>query len=450
MKPTLSDPTRRDFLRAGALALGGLSLTDVLAARAASSEPTRDTSVILIYLSGGPSHLETYDLKPDAPEAYRSVFKPIRTNVSGNDICELFPRQAKVADKFSLIRSLNHDVNIHSDGGIVVLTGKRPTVLDPLSQSKSEHPDFGSVASYVRGPHPDAMPSYVGVPSGTYMTRPTYVGHQHAAFAVGDPSAPYFRPPFLALGGDTRRLDDRKQLLGDLDKLRRAIDASGKLATSDTHTQQAFSLLSSRKVAEAFDLSRESDKTRDRYGRHLWGQACLLARRLAAAGTAVVSVTFNTPKNGDAFTNWDDHILNANRPGHFAGYMKTRLPYMDEALSALIEDIFTRSLDKQILVVVVGEFGRTPRLSTNASGTGRDHWPQAYSALVSGGGLKMGQVIGSTNARGEFPSQKPYSPFDLLATVYRHLGIDRNRMLYDATSKPVAILPDGEPIAELV
>jgi hypothetical protein len=347
------------------------------------------------------------------------------------------------------VRSLNHDVSIHSEGGIVVLTGKRPTVLDPSSQSKSEHPDFGSVASFVRGAHPDAMPAYVAMPQAPYMTRPTYLGHQHAAFAVGDPSAPHFKPPLLALGGDVKRLDNRRKLLGDLDKMRRDLDASGKLATSDTHTRQAFELLSSRKVAEAFDLSRESDKTRDRYGRHLWGQSCLLARRLAAAGTAVVSLYFNTPKNGPDFTNWDDHILNAGRPGHFAGYMKTRLPYMDEALSALIEDIYARALDRQILVVVVGEFGRTPRLSTNASGTGRDHWPQAYTALLSGGGLRMGQAIGSTNARGEYPSEKPYSPYDLLATVYKHLGIDWHKPLYDPTNKPVPILPDGEPIAEL-
>jgi uncharacterized protein (DUF1501 family) len=438
--------TRRDFLKAGALALGGLTLADVFAGRASAGQSARDTSVILLYLHGGPSHLETYDLKPDAPVAYRSVFNPIKTNVPGIDICELFPRQAKLADKFTLVRSLNHDVGIHSDGGIVVLTGKRPTVLDPLSQSKSEHPDFGSIASYVRGHHRDSMPQYVGIPSGTYMTRPTYVGQHHGVFAVPNPSSP---PPMLSLGGSVTQLDDRKRLLGDLDKMRRDIDASGKLANSDMHTQQAFSLLTSKKVAEAFDLSRESDKTRDRYGRHLWGQACLLARRLATAGTAVVSLYINTPQNGPDFTNWDDHILNAGRPGHFAGYMRTRLPYMDEALSALIDDVFTRGLDKQILVVVVGEFGRTPRLSSNASGTGRDHWPQAYSALLSGGRLKMGQVVGATNARGEFPSQKPYSPYDLLATVYKHLGIDWHKAIYDTTNRPVAILPDGEPIGEL-
>jgi hypothetical protein len=442
-------PARRDFLKAGALALGGLTLTDVFAGRAAAGQARRDTSVILLYLHGGPSHLETYDLKPDAPVTHRSVFQPIRTNVPGLDICELFPRQARIADKFALVRSLNHDVNIHSDGGIVVLTGKRPAVLDPLSQSKGEHPDFGSVASFVRGPHRDALPPYVALPQAPYMTRPTYLGHPHAAFAVGDPSTPYFKPPLVALGSDARRLDDRRKLLGELDTLRRDLDASGKLAASDTHTRQAFELLSSRKVAEAFDLGRESEKTRDRYGRHLWGQGCLLARRLAAAGTAVVSLFIDTPKNGPEFTNWDDHIQNAGRPGHFAGFMKTRLPYLDESLSALIEDIYARGLDEQILVVVVGEFGRTPRLSTNANGTGRDHWPQAYTALLSGGGLRMGQAVGATNARGEYPAHKPYTPYDLLATVYRHLGIDWHKSLYDATARPVAILPDGEPIAEL-
>src|SRR5262245_55573538 len=183
-------PTRRAFLRAGAFALGGLTLPELFAARSASGTARRDTSVILLYLHGGPSHLETYDLKPNAPEAYRSVFRPIRTAVPGMDICELLPKQAKVADRFALVRSLNHDVNIHSDGGIVVLTGKRPTVLDPSSRSKSEHPDFGSIASHARGLGRDPVPPYVTVPYSFYMTRPTYLGQHHASLAAGNPAYP--------------------------------------------------------------------------------------------------------------------------------------------------------------------------------------------------------------------------------------------------------------------
>lgn len=444
-------PTRRAFLRAGVLGLGGLTLPELFARRATAGESSADTSVILLYLHGGPSHLETYDLKPNAPTQYRSIFNPIPTTVPGLDICELFPRQAKVADKFALVRSLNHDVSIHSDGGIVILTGKRPAVLDPTSNSKSEHPDFGSVANRLRGFGPAAIPPYVAVPRQTYMTRPAYLGEGAASVVVPDPSTGSALPPQLAAAGrDPSLLDNRRRLLADLDAARRTLDAAGKEAAADRFRRLAFDMLSSPKVAEAFDLSNEPDKLRDRYGRHLWGQACLLARRLAVAGTAVVSLYIDTPKTGPDWTNWDDHIMNAGRPGHFGDYMRRRLPYLDEALSALIEDVYARGLDRRILIVVVGEFGRTPRLSTNASGTGRDHWPQAYTALVSGGGLRTGQVVGATNARGEHPTQRPYSPQDLLATVYRHLRIDPSHVFTDTAGRPVPILAEGRPIPELV
>ena len=442
-------PSRRAFLRVGSLALGGLALPQLLAAREASGAARADTSVILLYLHGGPSQLETYDLKPDAPSDHRSQFAPIKTTVPGIEICELFPLQAKQAHRFSLVRSLHHTVDIHSDGGIVVLTGKRPTVLDPTSQSKSEHPDFGSIASAVRG-RGQALPQYVAIPSPLYMTRPTYLGLEHAAFSGQDPSAPGYRPEqlSLAVGPNRRLLERRRELLAQIDQFRR--DADSRLETADQYRNLAFELLTSPDVAAAFDLGREPEKLRDRYGRHLWGQGCLLARRLAEAGSAVISLFIDTPKSGPEFTNWDDHIMNAGKPGHFAGFMKTRLPYMDQALSALIEDLFDRGLDRRVLVVVMGEFGRTPRLSTNANGTGRDHWPHAYTALLSGGGLRMGQVVGATNEKAEHPVERPYSPQDLLATVYRHLGIDPNRTFDDHTGRPIAILSEGEPIRELV
>ena len=443
---------RRQFLQVGSLALGGLALSDLLSARAAVGTANADTSVILLYLHGGPSQLETYDLKPQAPIEYRSIFAPIPTNVPGLDLCELFPRQAAVADKFSLVRSLNHDIGIHSDGGIIVMTGKRPTVLDPTSQSKSEHPDFGSVASRVRGLGPNAIPPYLAVPSQPYYTRPAYLGRHHAAFAVGDPSSSNFAPlkTQISVGRDVATLENRKALLTDFDRLRRDLDQSGQLEAAGQFRERAFELLTSSTTANAFDLSKEDDRIRDRYGRNLWGQGCLLARRLAEAGAAVINLAINTPKNGPEFTNWDDHILNAMRPGHFGNYMRVRLPYLDQALATLIEDVFERGLDKRVLIVVVGEFGRTPRLSHNAQGTGRDHWPQAYSALLSGGGLRMGQVVGATNSKSEFPTEKLFSPQDLLATVYRHLGIDTTRSFLDHSGRPIAILSDGRPIAELL
>jgi hypothetical protein len=403
-------------------------------------------------LHGGPSQLETYDLKPQAPVEYRSVFRPIATKVPGMDICELFPLQAALADKFSIIRSLNHDIGIHSDGGIIVLTGKRPTVLDPTSQSKSEHPDFGSIASRLRGMEKAVVPPYVAIPRQPYMTRPTYLGAQHAAYEVGDPSTGSYKPPVFALdaGRNGKVLEDRRTLLDQFDRYRRDLDASGTAEASDKFRELAFQMLSSPQTAAAFDLGKEPDSLRDRYGRHLWGQGCLLARRLAEAGSALISLFIDTPKRGQEFTNWDDHIMNAGRPGHFADYMRVRLPYLDQALAALIEDIFARSLDRRILVVVVGEFGRTPRLSRNANGVGRDHWPQAYSALVSGGGLRMGQVVGATNAKAEYPTERPYSPQDLLATVYRHLGIDPGQTFPDFAGRPISILNDGAPIRELI
>ena len=444
--------TRRRFLEVGALALGGLSLESLLASRAHAGQKHPDTSVILLYLHGGPSQLETYDLKPDAPSDHRSIFAPIKTNVPGIDICELFPKQAKQAHRFSLVRSLHHTVDIHSDGGIVVLTGKRPTVLDPTSQSKSEHPDLGSLASRVRGHGAIPIPPYVAIPSAPYMTRPTYLGLQHGAFRVPDPSAPDYKPAKLSLAGerDVRILENRRKLLASLDTFRAENDPSGQAQRSDEYRSAAFELLTSAQVAAAFDLAKEPDALRDKYGRNLWGQSCLLARRLAEAGSSVISLFIDTPKNGDEFTNWDDHIQNAGRPGHFGKFMKVRLPYMDDALATLIEDIYDRGLDKKIMVVVMGEFGRTPRLSTNANGTGRDHWPQAYTALVSGGGLRMGQVVGATNEKAEHPVDRPYTPQDLLATVYRHLGIPTERTFDDHTGRPIPILFEGEPIRELI
>jgi len=441
-------------LRVGGLALGGLSLSELLAARELSGNGDPDTSVILFYMWGGPSHLETYDLKPDAPSEYRSVFSPISTCVPGMQICELFPRQARVADKFSLVRSLHHEINIHNDAAIEVLTGKRPSVLDPTSQAKSEHPDFAMIAGKVLGPRPTGMPRYVSIPYPLHMTRPTYLGVEHSPFATGNPAEEKYSPPHLKLtaGLDVEGLNNRRGLLSQFDQLQHNLDQHGVMEGTDKFRQTAFRMLSSPQIAAAFDINREEPRLRDQYGRNVWGQACQLARRLAEGGASVISIYANTPMNGPEFTNWDDHPDNAGRPGHFAGFMQTRLPYMDQALATLIEDVYARSLDRKILIVAVGEFGRTPKISYRAGtgSTGRDHWPQAYSALVSGGGLRMGQVIGATNSKGEYPTQRPLTPQDLLATIYRHLGIDCGHEFIDFAGRPIPILSDGEPIRELI
>jgi hypothetical protein len=440
---------RREFLRLGWLALGGLGLSEILAARAVAGPSDASTSVILFWMWGGPSQLETYDLKPEAPAEYRGPFRPIPTDVPGMEICELFPLQARLGSKLALVRSLHHTMSAHNDGSIELLTGKTPTRPDPTSTAFSEHPDFGMVASRVRGPSSDGLPQYIGIPRQPFMTRPTYLGAAHSALGTGDPSAPGFRPPALQLVGgvDGRRLDDRRGLLAQFDGVRRGLDTRNR-ELGDPFREAALRMLTSPQIASAFDLSREDPRLRDRYGRHLWGQSCLLARRLAEASAAVITIDALAPTLSDRYFSWDDHI-NPQTRWDLADAMRYRAPFMDQALSALIEDVYARGLDRQILIVAVGEFGRTPRLTRYSGLIGRDHWPDAQSALLSGGGLRMGQVVGATNRRGEYPVERPLTPKDLLATIYRHLGIDPRCEFRDFAGRPVPILGDGEPIREL-
>jgi len=445
---------RREFLRLGTLALGGLGLADLLADRAHAHRPAPDTSVILFWMWGGPSQFETYDPKPNAPDSIRGPFRPIPTAVPGLDLCELFPLQAKVADKFTVVRSLHHDMSAHNDGSIEVLTGKTPARPDPTSTALSEHPDFGMIASRVRGIRTDGIPRYVGIPRQPFMIRPAYLGVAHSAFPTGDPSAPAFRPPGLtiAAGVDGKRLEDRRGLMGQFDGLRRSLDGQGDEGIprgGDPFQEAAFQMLTSPRVASAFDLSREDPKLRDRYGRHLWGQSCLLARRLAEAGTSVITIDALAPTLSDRYFSWDDHI-NVQTRWDLGDAMRYRAPFMDQAISALIEDVYVRGLDRKILIVAAGEFGRTPRLARADGLIGRDHWPAAQSALISGGGLRVGQLIGATDRRGEYPSDRPLTPKDLLATIYRHLGIDHRAEFQDHSGRPIPILADGEPIRELI
>jgi uncharacterized protein (DUF1501 family) len=307
------------------------------------------------------------------------------------------------------------------------------------------------ITSRLRGVPASGLPPYIGVPNKPFMTRPVYLGVSHTAFDAGDPTAPGYRPPNLSVHGGLNgsRLDDRRGLLSQFDGLRRSLDASGTMEGMDQFHRQAFQLLTSTQVAAAFDLEQEPAALRDRYGRTLWGQSCLLARRLAEAGAGVISIDALAPKQGmPLYFSWDDHA-NAQPGWDLATGMRLRATDMDPALATLIEDIHERGLQDKIAVVALGEFGRTPRLAQANGCLGRDHWPQAQSALVAGGGWRTGQAIGATNAKAEYPAERPLTPQDLLATVYQHLGIDPHATLPDFTGRPTPILHFGEPIAEL-
>lgn len=450
--PCSGPRSRREFLRAGVLGMGGLGLSELLAARAAAGQSSVPTSVILFWMWGGPSQLETFDPKPEAPSDYRGPFRAIETKAPGIQICEIFPQLAARMDKMAIVRSLHHEMSSHNDGSIELLTGKTPAVPDPTSTARSDHPDLGMILSRLRGTRSDGVPPYVGIPTQPFMTQPTYLGLSHKAFVTGDPSVEKFAVPniSLAAGTDGARLEERGALVRQLDQYRRDLDQTGSLAGTDEFRSAAFTMLTSEAVRNAFALEQEDTATRDRYGRTLWGQSCLLARRLAESGAGVVTIDALAPIQGmPAYFSWDDHVNPANGWDLGTG-MQLRARHMDPAISALVDDLFQRGLDRQILVVAVGEFGRTPRLTHSTGLQGRDHWPSAMSALLFGGGITGGQVVGATTSKAEYPTERPLRPQDLLATIYRHLQIDPSLTFNDFSGRPISILSQGTPIRELI
>jgi hypothetical protein len=453
--------TRRHFLRIGALALGGFGLGGrwpwSLRARADGSG-TNDTAVILVWLPGGPPHMETYDMKPGAPAEYRGEFRPIQTNVAGIEVCELLPLHARVADRFALVRSIAHTFADHGGGHKRFLTGRDPR--EPTG-FVNDHPAVGSMVARVREGRRVGVPNYVaGTDAGrdgidVYSFGSAYLGPStHPFVVVGDPSAPDFRVRNLGLPSQARQqLGERLGLRDRLDGLSASLDSSGTMAAVDENRSRALGLMTADAASRAFDISREPVKLRDRYGMHPWGQRALMARRLVEAGVTFVTMVMENPvAPGKQYPpgviyNWDSHAVN----GHIFNDAKFRLPFYDRAITALIEDLYDRGLDRKVMLIVTGEFGRTPRLTYAEGRPGRDHWPSAMSVLVSGGGLRTGQVVGSTNARGEHPKDRPLTPNDLWATMFRHLGIDwANTSFPDHQGRPMPILPDGEPIAELI
>ena len=460
---------RRTILEAGRVGATGLTLADLLRLRTAAAESgaapaavDRDTAVIFIWLPGGFPHMETYDMKPDAPSEYRGEFKPIKTNVTGIEVTELFPLHARCADRYSLIRSIAHDFSDHGGGHKRLLTGRLPKT--PVG-TVNDAPACPSIVAKMREGRAQGLPHNILMPDqgrhgvDVFAYGSAYLGPAYTPFVVpGDPSTPQFTVPNLSLPPEmAARLEDRRRLLAGVDRIRRDIDRSGSMAALDQFAEKACGLLTSEAARNAFDLTREDAATRDRYGHHSWGQRTLMARRLVEAGASFVSVVLENPVPGKPLPfgttyNWDCHAVNC----HVFTDTRFRAPFYDQTVTALVEDIHARGLDKRVLVVATGEFGHTPRINyqvgtqTGVKQPGRDHWPAAMSVLVSGGGLRMGQVVGSTNAKGECPKERPLTPNDLWATIYRHLGIDTAHAFIDHSGRPMPILPFGEPIRELV
>ncbi len=440
---------RRAFLHAGLTGLTALGLPELfrLEARAGSGgeEPPRRKSIIVLWLWGGPSHMETFDLKPDAPADYRGEFRPAPTNVPGIAVSEHLPLLARMADKFTLIRSLHHDSPGHVNSTHTLLCGYPGEAVE-TPPYRPKYPDFWAVSARLLGGEAAGAPFHVALPNLRYNGAAHLGGGLEPLAVAGDPSADGFRGPGLSVPAEQReRFGERLGLLARFDQARRDLDASGSMSAQDRFHERAVSLLTGARAARAFELGREDPRVRDRYGRHPVGQRLLLARRLVEAGVRLVTVDFPSVPGQKAFS-WDDHASVWN----IFEQMKIRLPVLDRVVSALLEDLHARGLDRDVLVLVMGEMSHTPKLSNYQGQPGREHWSRAMSVLVAGGGLPMGQVIGATNHKGEEPVARPVRPEDLLATLYRYLGVPPDTTFTDPTGRPVPVLPGGTPLRELV
>lgn len=432
--------SRRGFLRLGSLGLAGLTLPNLLAAREANPAARQDTAVILWFMAGGPSQIETWDPKPAATEIVRGPYASIPTRTPGLRFCELLPRQAAVSDKFTIIRSITHHENNHPDAAHFVQTGYHESGVQFRGQI---YPAQGSIVSKLRGANRPGIPSYVCIPDAYFARQgffqlATYLGREFDPVSSGsEPTFRFTRPgPSFGLPGDVNvaRSDDRRELLRRLDTARRL--SAPAIETMDRATQRAYDLITSRAARDAFDLGREPHHVKSQYGENPWGRSALLARRLVEAG-----VTFVTVNHYEADVDWwDDHY-------EIESNIARRLPPFDRALAALIDDIHSRGLAERVLLIAMGEFGRTPNIG--GARMGRDHWSRAMSVLVSGGGFRGGRVIGSTTSNAGEPSSSAHSPGDLLATIYQFLGIDPGGFMQNRQDRPMRLVDSGSPIAEL-
>lgn len=441
--------SRRSFVQLGVAGMSSLGLGDVLRAKAASKTHSKsDVSTILIWLDGGPGHMDMYDMKPDAPVEYRGIWSPIQTRVPGFDITELYPRQAQHTDKFSIVRSLSHGTGDHFAGAHRMLTTKNMGVSGANNIGK--FPGLGAVVAHQREHLNREVPPYVSVPTASSVGRvPGYfggkfLGVQYDPFQTkGDPNNAKFKVQNMVLptGITVDRLEDRTQLRTELDNISREVEASGTFDALDQFDQQAFHFVTGDKARQAFDINSEDDALRDKYGRHSWGQSTLLARRLVEAGASFVTVQFS---------GWDHH-WNLQ-----SGY-ETLLPRVDAAVASLFEDLDQRGLLETTVVMLCGEFSRTPRMNDGGNGgpplskgtPGRDHWGNAMFCLMGGGGIQGGRLIGSTTKKGESAKDRPVSPSNIHATVYQCMGIDPTLQILDHAGRPTSVLEDPTAIHEL-
>src|SRR5947209_4662474 len=442
-------PDRRSFVKAGVLGTAGLSLAELLRLEARAGGPAaasgRRPSAIILWMRGGPSHLDTWDPKPGAPAEYRGEFGVRATKVPGILLSDLLPLCGRVMDRWSIVRSLYHNDAGHSSGDQVCFTGY-PAGPNP---DENVYPSCGSVVSRQLGQQTPRLPAYVMIPRMVPGTGPAYLGVAHKPFETNaDPAndGPFRLPNFsLPEGVTLEKLADRRGLLGGFDRLRRDVDATGQMDAQDSFKQKAWDILTSPEARDAFDLDREPAPVRERYGfmpafdphasnrcgAPAWSQRILLARRLVEAGVRLVTVELRW---------WDTHVKG------FESLKLGFLPRWDRAYSALIEDLDQRGLLASTLVVAWGEFGRTPRVNAQA---GRDHYPNVFSAALAGGPVRGGRVVGESDSHGASPKANAKSPQDVLATMYRHLGVDTTVNYTDGPGRPISVLPSGEPIDEL-
>lgn len=440
--------SRRDFLQIGVAGMASVGLPSLLKAKEASASK-KNTSVILLWLDGGPGHMDMYDMKPEAPEEYRGLWKPIRTKVPGFDITEMYPKQAYHTDKFSMVRSLYHMTGDHFAGGHRMLTTKDMAVSGANTTQK--FPGIGAIVNRELGPRQPGMPGYVSVPYASSIgLNPGYfgghmLGTMHNPFATGgDPNSPAFqvRNLNLASGLTLDKMEDRRSLMQHFDAQRRELMPAVEREAIDKFSQEAFEFVTGAKARRAFDLSHEDPRLRDRYGRHTWGQSTLLARRLVEAGSTFVTVHFG---------GWDHHWDLQK------GY-ENYLPKVDSCVASLFEDLDDRGLLDTTLVILCGEFSRTPKMNDGGNGgapmsmgtPGRDHWGNAMFCLMGGGGVKGGQIVGATDRLGMAPVSRAVTPSNIHATIYQMLGIDPKLHLMDPTGRPTPVLEDPEPIRELL
>lgn len=429
--PRCDGVTRRELVRLGSLAPLGLSLASRL--RAAGTNTPRAKACILLWLDGGPSHLEMFDLKPDAPSEVRGPFRPIDTVVPGVRVCELMPNTARIANKVAIVRSVTSPLGEHGLANHYLMTGYQPSpVLD--------HPSYGAVVAEARGGRP-ALPPYVAVPDARPAAGAGFLGAAGRPFAVGsDPARPDFRvrdlDPYPGVTAD--RLARRRAFVARLDALQRGVEAD---PPAEPGFEPAFRLVMSPDAKRAFDLSAEPQTVRARYGLRTLGQSCLLARRLVERGVGFVTVNN---------AGWDTHgdLVLRLRDGYTGAKTGVGLvPTFDLAFAALVGDLAERGMLDETLVVAMGEFGRTPKVNPQG---GRDHWPRVFSVAMAGGGVRGGQVIGASDRVGESPADRPISPSDLARTIYTLLGIDPDRELRTADGRPVPINQGGQVVRELM